>query len=108
MKRTSAEDAIIHALCPGPGEDRAFGALLVTYASKSATRVARSGAAEAAVGASAPVCARAGAPVQTTATQTMRLTSARPAVPARVLRRNLMVGPPSWFGSALSLRSSLR
>src|SRR5580658_11000108 len=44
MKRTSAEDAIIQALCPGPGEESAFGVPFVTYASRSATRAARSGA----------------------------------------------------------------
>src|SRR5690242_9362846 len=46
MKRTSAVDVIIHALCPGPGEASTLGAPLVTYASRSATRVARSGAAD--------------------------------------------------------------
>src|SRR5271165_1349951 len=43
MKSTRADDVIIHALWPGPGETRALGVPLVTYASRSATRVARSG-----------------------------------------------------------------
>src|SRR5580698_4444987 len=42
MKRTSADDVIIHALCPGPADTRVLGAPLVTYASRSATRAARS------------------------------------------------------------------
>src|SRR4051812_24347081 len=57
MKSTSAVDVIIHALCPGPDEESAFGAPFVTYASRSATRVARSGAAADAAGAT--VCASA-------------------------------------------------
>src|SRR6185369_66701 len=47
MKSTSADDVIIQALCPGPGDDSALGAPLVMYASRSATRVARSGGAAA-------------------------------------------------------------
>src|SRR5438309_2262039 len=43
MNSTSAVEVIIQALCPGPGDDSALGVPLVTYASRSATRVARSG-----------------------------------------------------------------
>jgi hypothetical protein len=42
MNNTSAVEVIIHALCPGPAAISDFGALLVMYASKSATRAASS------------------------------------------------------------------
>src|SRR6185437_2488696 len=42
MKSTSADDVIIQALWPGPGDDSVFGVPLVTYASRSATRAASS------------------------------------------------------------------
>src|SRR5580700_9497944 len=49
MKRTSADEVIIHALWPGPDDTRAFGVPFETYASRSATRVARSTVPEAGV-----------------------------------------------------------
>src|SRR6185312_15064436 len=45
MNSTSADEVIIQALWPGPGEFSALGVPLVMYASRSATRVARSGVA---------------------------------------------------------------
>src|ERR1700736_4255225 len=76
MKRTSAEDVIIHALCPGPGVPtegvvRPFGILpslplsgtvgspLVRYASRPATRCSKVGVA-AAEGVTAACCAHSG------------------------------------------------
>src|SRR5262245_16626476 len=64
MNSTSAADVIIQALCPGPDVVvSALGAPFVTYASRSATRVARSGpaAAGAAAGGAAGAAAGAGA-----------------------------------------------
>src|SRR6185436_1697531 len=64
MNRTSADDVIIQLLCPGPEVVvSALGAPLVTYASRSATRVARS------VGAGGAVCACA---IAVTATVNVR------------------------------------
>src|ERR1700730_15403164 len=55
MNKTSADEVIIHALWPGPDDDKTFGAPLVTYASRSATRVARSVSAGAGSAHAAPV-----------------------------------------------------
>src|ERR1700746_3916455 len=77
MKRTSAEDVIIHALCPGPGVPtegvvRPFGILpslslsgtvgspLVRYASRPATRCSKVGVVAGAEGLAAPCCAHSG------------------------------------------------
>src|SRR6266545_2855477 len=45
MNSTRAEQVIIQPLCPGPALTSALGAPFVTYASRSATRVAKSGGA---------------------------------------------------------------
>src|ERR1041385_6149700 len=66
MKRTNADDAIIQALCPGPDDESAFGAPLVTYASRSATRVARSGAPADAAGAAGAISSAIAMPGSTT------------------------------------------
>src|SRR5580698_10049531 len=42
MKSTSADETIIQALCPGPGETSVFGVPFVMYASRSAMRAASS------------------------------------------------------------------
>src|SRR3954469_3716058 len=63
MNSTSAEDVIIQALWPGPAlVVMALGAPLLMYASRSATRVARSGPAGAAAAGAAGCCARAAPP----------------------------------------------
>src|SRR6188768_156323 len=60
MNNTRAADVIIHALWPGPGVVvMTLGAPLVTYASRSATRCARSGAAGGGVSANATLTSKA-------------------------------------------------
>ncbi len=58
MNSTSAVEVIIQALCPGPAEASALGAPFDTYASRSATRVARSAPAAGPVSASADGASR--------------------------------------------------
>jgi hypothetical protein len=68
MNSTSADDVIIQALWPGPDETSALGVPFVMYASRSATRVARSGGA---AGAADCACASPAASVMNRATAPM-------------------------------------
>src|SRR5262252_6353717 len=92
MKSTSADDAIIQALWPGPDVVvSAFGCELVTYASRSATRVARSagggvaagGAAAAGAGAAGAAGAAVWAKPEPSATV---MTASAPAIPMITFR----------------------
>src|SRR3954464_8338076 len=93
MKSTSAAEVIIQALCPGPGVVvMALGAPLVMYASRSATRVARSGGVGAAAGAAGVWATAAPSPsVPTPAASTVA--TRRTWVRVRVLDRLISL---SW------------
>src|SRR4051794_15091402 len=94
MNSTSAVEVIIQALWPGPDVLSALGAPLVTYASRSATRCARSGAAAAGAG----VCACAPEAARNTDEQTAAIRRAladrlRVAIASRILSTAREVRP---------------
>src|SRR5262245_49000974 len=104
MKSTSAAEVIIQALCPGPDDDSALGVPLVMYASRSATRVARSGVAGAAAAGAAGACAEANPAVSATTANTVRPArmvhaAARRPLPPPVPRVANLVLAFTMFGS---------